>query len=69
MKQLTIPASQWNHHLMNNLVLMLILSSPITLMPLMHLVTGYEGNYLLVITVFTLIVLLVLTIILENCNE
>jgi|13_taG_2_1085334.scaffolds.fasta_scaffold00872_7 heme/copper-type cytochrome/quinol oxidase subunit 4 len=54
---------------MTNIILMLILSSPITLMPLMHLVTGYEGNCLLVTTVFTLIVLLVLTIVLENCNE
>ena len=54
---------------MTNIILMLILSSPITLMPLLHLVTGYEGNCLLVTTVFTLIVLLVLTIVLENCNE
>jgi hypothetical protein len=47
---------------MSNLILVLILTAPITLLPLVHLVTGCEGNTLLIATVFVQMTLLLMTI-------
>lgn len=54
---------------MSNLILVLILTAPITLLPLVHLVTGYEGNALVIATVLVQVALLLLTLIFGDNDE
>lgn len=54
---------------MSNFILVIILTTPITLLPLVHLVTGYEGNALIVVTVAVLAVLLLLTLVFGDNDE
>lgn len=53
---------------MTNFILVLVLATPIALLPLVHLVTGCEGNALVIVTVLLQVTLLLLTVVFE-ANE